>query len=107
MGYKGYFQYIGECGHHWEIDSSVFIYGTKAEKEKALRCPVCGDHAHHLARVDETNGFEQEGDPLSWPAKMKEVGFTNVWHEDHYGNKYATKHPTYDPVGWRWCKVEH
>lgn len=105
MSYEGYSQHIGECGHHWEIDSNVFSYGSTDDRENALNCPVCGKRARVSAMVDVTNGFREEGDPSSWPAKMKEVGFTDSWHEDHYGNKYATKHMTYEPVGKRWFDI--
>jgi hypothetical protein len=102
MGYSGYTQHIGACGHQWEVDSSVIIYGFRKERKKALICGVCGAKSKFTADVDVTNGSCQDGDETSFPAPMKKIGHTDTWHTDHYGNKYAVMAPTFEPVGDRW-----
>lgn len=47
---------------------------------------------HHL--VDQTNGWDPE-DPTTCPAKLEVREYEDHWHEDHYGNKYATRNPLY------------
>lgn len=68
-------------------------------------CPFCTKPARFYALVDVTNGYgvEYGGDAVDAP--MKEIGFTDVWHEDHYQNRYATKHITFEPVGDRWIDL--
>lgn len=103
MSYEGYSQRIGECGHSWNVDDSI-CWSTTAEISAALKCPTCNAMVKFVAHVDETNGSRQVGDQSSWPAEMKQTGFTDTWNTDHYGNKYAVKHPTYSPEGDRWSE---
>jgi hypothetical protein len=56
MGYRGFYQYIGKCGHRWDVDSMILSYGTNEEKAAARRCPVCKQKPEWFAVVDLTNG---------------------------------------------------
>lgn len=102
MSYEGFTQYIGHCGHQWEVNAGVLTYGSKRDRERAATCSVCGSKAAFWADVDVTNGYQQAGDPSSFRAPVRKVGFTDTWHTDHYGNRYAVKHPTFQPKGSRW-----
>lgn len=97
MSFEGYFQKIGTCGHTWEDDASGYSYSSYRRT-----CPVCGAEEHMRALVDVTNGYGEEYGLDAVNAQTVETGFTDQWHVDHYGNKYATKHITYMPVGDRW-----
>lgn len=48
------------------------------------------------AHVNETNGYDED-DVSTHTPKTKEVGFTDNWKVDHYGNKYAEKIIQYAP----------
>lgn len=99
MSFEGFYQKIGVCGHQWEDDASCY----NADQERK-ECPVCGAQPDVYALVDTTNGYGEEYGEYADRAKVRVIGFTDSWHEDHYGNKYAVKHPTYSPVGKRWVK---
>jgi hypothetical protein len=105
MGYRGIYQYIGRCGHTWDVDSGVLSYGTTDEKVVARTCPACKQTPVWYAVVDLTNGYGTQYGEDAVTAPLKEVGFTDSWHTDHYNNRYAIKHKTYEPVGPRWKLV--
>lgn len=92
MSYEGYEELLCAKGHHHEHD----CYDTRP-----LACPHCGSPWTHQHAVDETNGFQEEGIPGSWPAPTDELGSEDVWHTDHHGNRYATKLMRHAPkAGW-------
>lgn len=82
MGYRGY---------------DYFILEDKTLVVKDSWDGIYPDDAVWKAHCDVTNGFEEEGYTLSFEPKTIEVGFIDVWHEDHYGNKYATKKLQFEP----------
>lgn len=90
MGYSGFTEYLCVEGHF----SSRNVW---AEDLKA--CPHCGKAFAHFHGVDQTNGYSEEH-PSSCHAPKKLIGFTDVWNNDHYGNRYATKVD-------RWRPLEH
>lgn len=104
MGYCGFTQYIGTCGHQWEVDATVLSYGTQAERKAVTKCPVpgCGCKAKVFADVDTTNGYGEEYGPDCVQVPMTKVGFTDEWRTDHYGNRYAVKHLTFKPRSKQW-----
>ena len=106
MGYRGFTQYIGSCGHQWEVDAMTLTYGTQAERKSATMCPVpgCGCKAEVFASVDNTNGYGKEYGSNCVHAPTTKTGFTDEWRTDHHGNKYAVKHETFEPKGKRWEK---
>ena len=92
MSYEGYVEYLCEKGHHWAVDSVYDEYDDT--------CPRCNQKASWSHDVDETNGViidEETGSPHpnTIPAQLQIKGYEDEWHEDHYGNKYATRYPLY------------
>ncbi len=98
MSFEGYYQYICVDGH--QCSGDIWSLGDGKE------CPECWCCApfefEHM--VDQTNGIVED-DPSTFAAPMKEVGFTDTWRTDHYGNKYATKTRTYVPEGSEWKRL--
>ena len=92
MSYEGYDEFLCEKGHHWTIDSMEFYGDQFGEESQNARnvCPVCKGKMKYWCAVDETNGYDEDN-PHTYSAPKKEIGFEDQWHEDHYGNKYATK----------------
>jgi hypothetical protein len=101
MSYEGYEEYLCENGHHMERD----VYDIRSVTE----CEYCKGKLLWRHSVDQTNGFgqhrhnaclnEEEYDHSYFdePAPVVELGYEDQWHEDHYGNKYATKVMLYSP----------
>ena len=94
MSYEGYEEYICEKGHYWIVD----CYGSARDVEK---CRVCQSKVKYWHAVDVTNGTDYN-DPSTYAASIKELGFEDSWHTDHYGNRYATKMPVYEPDDPQW-----
>ncbi len=90
MSYEGYTEYLCNNGHLTQQDAMYEMY-----VEEVKECCRC--HSSFIFRhsVDQTNGIEyqENGEPypdtISYP--FEENGFEDVWHKDHYGNKYAVK----------------
>ncbi len=105
MGYRGFVQLIGTCGHQWEVEAGTFAHGARTAKVKALACPVCGAKAGCSAEVDVTNGYGKQYGAWAVRAPATVTGFTDEWKTDHYGNRYAVKHETFEPYGPRWRTI--
>ncbi len=107
MSYEGYEEFICENGHYTSIDSSYFSYGTdNIEVQKKMKaCPCCGESYKWHCSVDQTNGYYAD-EPHTFDGGKKVVGFTDNWHVDHYGNKYASKILHYEPLGDRYKLIE-
>lgn len=99
MSYEGYEEFICEKGHYHTSDA---LYESYVEQTK--NCPQCGGKMEWWNSVDQTNGYYAE-DPSTFEAPKKEVGFEDVWAEDHYKNKYAIKVPLFSPESPRWRKL--
>lgn len=87
MSYEGYMEFICESGHYSCVD--VYVDAPKT-------CE-CGNRIKYYHMVDETNGIDYDY-PDTCPGAREEIGYDDIWHEDHYGNKYATKRLRYKPV---------
>ncbi len=101
MSYEGYEEKLCSNGH---LSHSSDIYGDFAENESLLVCNFCKEPFVFIHSIDETNGilFDSIGNeiPTTIPYPFKEVGFDDIWKEDHYGNKYAVKRLKYEiPLG--------
>lgn len=88
MSYEGYREYLCKNGHY-------FSFNVWNEPEKP-ECPCCGNPPELYHGVDQTNGYD-ESNPYTCDAPKIVIGFDDKWHEDHYGNKYATKIMRYRP----------
>ena len=96
MSFEGYFEKLCTKGHYCSFD----VYDSDTEM-----CPHCASPFEYTHLVDETNGYEED-DPYSYQANREEIGFEDIWHIDHYGNKFATKRVLYKPAeNSRWQKV--
>lgn len=107
MSYEGYEEFICKNGHYNTLDVNYFTYGSddpKIQKEMEF-CPCCGEKYKWQCSVDQTNGY-YEDDPSTFDAPKKVVGFTDSWHVDHYGNKYATKIFQYEPINNRYQLIK-
>lgn len=92
MGYSGYREYLCAAGHY----STQNVYDDDLKS-----CPHCEAPLAHFHGVDQTNGYD-ESEPYSCDAPKEEIGFDDVWHVDHHGNRYATKLLRFRPVAnWR------
>ncbi len=110
MSYSGYTEYLSEEGFYWVVDSFF-----ESEKENLGPNNSRPFYYHH---VNQTNGYGEErryikennlSEELSYfdeDAPKEEIGFIDIWHEDHYGNKFATKSFKYKPDLKYWQKVE-
>jgi len=106
MSYSGFREYICEYGHYTSID-------CWDDQEKCN----CGAKFKYRHSVDTTNGYGDHRDYLALQgcdyddsyfderAPKKEIGFTDIWHEDHYGNKYATKQLRFAPDSNVWMEL--
>ena len=94
MSYEGYEEYLCENGHYMTANCYDSVWP---------QCRSCGHSFSHWHAVDQTNGTE-ENNPNTMPAPKEEIGFEDVWQEDHYGNKYATKIILYRPLS-EWKEV--
>lgn len=91
MSYEGSVEYLCERGHRSVTD----CWTDMPEK---CRCGAAIAHSHS---IDSTNG-DVEDDPHTRPAPVVEIGYDDVWKEDHHGNRYATRDVRYSPVEhWR------
>lgn len=88
MSYEGYTEYLCAAGHY----SSQNVYDGDLKE-----CPHCGARLAFSHEVDETNGYD-ESHPYTCDAPKEEIGFDDVWHVDHYGNRYTTKLARYRPL---------
>jgi len=95
MSYEGVDEWITKKGFYLVTD----CYEDKPVLEDPEDCLEW----HHS--VDFTNGLE-EGSDYADHAKKEMIGHLDVWHEDHHGNKYATKKLYFRPVGKNWKKVK-
>ncbi len=86
MSYEGYTEYLCSNGHLSSLDAYF---------EAARLCTRCNAKIVFAHDVDETNGvgYDDEGNemPGTIGYPFEENGFDDIWHKDHYGNKYATK----------------
>lgn len=64
-----------------------------------------GDRLSWRHAVDFTNGIE-EGSNCADYAKKEMLGHEDVWHTDHYGNKYASKRLKFKPLGKNWQRAK-
>ncbi len=87
MSYEGHEEYLCAVGHRTQVDCNE-------DRPKACRC---GEALVWRHSVDETNGFYVE-DASTFAAGTRLIGFDDVWHVDHYGNKYATKIDRFEPA---------
>lgn len=92
MSYEGYEEYLCEKGHYLAID---------CYSETPSECPRCEAPIKWWHPVDQTNGYVEDN-PGTYPAETDEVGYEDVWQEDHYGNRYATKIILHAPRGDSW-----
>lgn len=86
-----------------------FWYITKRGKLVVTDCYDDGpEDAEYYASQDLTNGYE-DGDISTHDPHYEIIGEEDVWHHDHYGNKYATKVKIYAPINGdgfnNWRKV--
>lgn len=91
MSYEGYETFLCEKGHVW-YHSAGLDYG-----EHGNTCSVCLNAPKWECSTDQTNGY-YEDEPGTHPPSMREIGFEDQWHVDHYGNRYALKVMKYEPV---------
>lgn len=92
MSYEGFNEQLCRNGHYSAQD-------CYADRPKS--CPHCGASIAYSHAVDQTNGYSRRYS-YSCKAKKQEIGFTDIWHEDHHGNRYATKLIQYEPRGKAW-----
>lgn len=96
MSYEGYTERLCINGHYSAHD--VYCDGP-------TKCPHCGGAYRYSHGVDQTNGYDEDCE-YSCGAPKREIGHEDVWHEDHLGNRYATKLLRYEPLGdGIWVKV--
>jgi hypothetical protein len=96
VSYSGYREFLCANGHYartdcWDDDPS--------------ECSFCKAKIAQRNSVDTTNG-QNDDEAWSMPAAKHPAGFDDKWHQDHYGNRYATKVLKYKPKGEQWRTVE-
>lgn len=99
MSYEGFTEYLCPNGHYWSYD--VYF-----ESEDRHVCKVCGAVAKWGHDVDQTNGIDLD-DPSTMRGEVKQIGFMDAWHTDHYGNRWAQKILLLEPASgsdWRLFK---
>ncbi len=102
MSYEGVEYYLCERGHMSSVESMCLVYGPVPKNIEAGVCEVCDGKLEWHCSVDETNGYD-ENDPHTFVGEVKEIGFTDLWKNDHYGNEYAMKLTCFEPVDMnRW-----
>lgn len=92
MSYEGYTEFLCRAGHYDTCDA--YADGPKA-------CRACSAPFAFSHGVDVTNGYSRHYS-YSCEAKKVEIGFDDIWHTDHHGNRYATKLIRYEPRGKAW-----
>lgn len=95
MSYEGYEVYLCRNKHMYTENANMFC--SEDNEGDSDLCPYCNAPPAYNCSVDTTNGYD-ENDPSSHEPTVEEVGFTDIWKEDHYGNKYAVKLMHYKPV---------
>lgn len=95
MSYEGYTEFLCERGH---------ILSRDCMENDPAACDSCGAPIAWSHAVDCTNGYD-ETQPYTYPAPTDLIEREDVWHEDHYGNRYATLRPRFQPVGDVWREV--
>lgn len=92
MSYEGFSQLLCKNGHLHEEDSNVAYSETPS-----AGCPVCAESFVWRHDVDQTNGYSEDH-PSTCRAELTEIGYEDVWHKDHYGNRYAVKRLRFEPT---------
>jgi hypothetical protein len=93
MSYEGSVEYLCQDGHRSVVD---------CWEDRLVKCR-CGAAMAYRHSIDHTNGVEDDN-PATMPAPTEEIGFTDIWREDHYGNRYAIKDVKYR-AGEHWLPV--
>lgn len=93
MSYSGSVEFLCEQGHRSVIDC------WDEEPEKCR----CGAKIAYRHSIDHTNGVVED-DPSTMPAPVTEIGYDDIWKEDHHGNKFAVKAYKFRP-GNHWRKI--
>jgi hypothetical protein len=96
MSYEGFTEYLCEDGH-LSAKELFESYGATQEEIINHHTCECGKLFKWRWEVDLTNGFLEDY-PQTRPGPKKEIGWDDVWHKDHYGNKYATKLHRFKPL---------
>src|SRR4051812_41451925 len=96
MSYEGYTELLCDGGHYGAFN--VYV-------ERPKRCAICRKFWAYRHSVDETNGFIED-DPGTYPARKEAITYEDIWHRDHYGNRYATKRLLYRPLD-NWHKITY
>lgn len=92
MSYEGYLEYLCGSGHYMRRDCNA---------DAPEKCRVCDAPITRWHSVDQTNGMIK-GLSDTMPAPKQQIGSTDVWNVDHYGNRYAVSVPQYQPLEeWR------
>lgn len=112
MSYEGYTEFLCEKGHYLCYDVHCYIVRTSGAY--SCVCEHCGTELKWMHDVDQTNGLEVDdnGDvleiqlPSLVDAPKKEIGFDDIPHVDHHGNKYFTRSKRYAPVGDIWSLIK-
>lgn len=98
MSYEGFQEYLCPKGHYNVRDA----YSDDCEA-----CPDCGEPITYYHPVDQTNG-EDPNNPACCVAEVEPIGAEDTWHEDMYGNRYATQETLYKPApGSAWMAVDN
>lgn len=85
MGYSGIIEYLDEDGFYWYHDEPHTGFNRNPEKLNPNgKVPVW----HRI--IHTTNGMDEDEPSTYWGDKTS-IGMKDVWHVDHYGNKYATQ----------------
>lgn len=96
MSYEGYRSFLCKQGHLHTRD----VYADGLE-----HCPDCEAEMEWMTDTDETNGYIED-DPSTHAPSLEPITWDDVWHVDHYGNRYATKLWKWKPDGERWVRVK-
>lgn len=81
MSYSGFTERICEHGHYTTVTC-----GESSNNE----CSFCKKPIRWEHPVDTTNGTERDN-PGTFAADKISMGWIDISHLDHYGNKYYTK----------------
>ena len=103
MSYEGFEEYLCEDGHYTTQDAMAWMHGCGGSEI----CSVCQKRIAWSHAVDETNGYDEDHPGTCCAPKIPN-GFTDEWHVDHYGNRFATKRQQYRPSAgsdWRSSKT--
>jgi hypothetical protein len=103
MSYEGYTQVLCKNGHYHTYDCYTWScicdtsWDIDKQEPREWKCPICQASLAWRNGVNLTNGsFEVNPETgkeerIDGYVELEENGFEDVWHEDHYGNKYVTK----------------